>query len=197
MRCFGIGLAVLLALAGSAQAETFTLDKQHTEVRFSWDHLGLSRQSGRFLEPAGTISFDRDKPEATTIDVSVPIATLTTGVPALDALLVKSKDYFDAAGFPAATFKSTGFRMTGDKSAEVVGDLTINGVTKPVTFAVVLNFLGPHPMGSINPLFQDRLAAGFSARTQILRSEWGLTRMVPLVSDEIRLSIEAEMQKAP
>lgn len=197
MRSVWLGLAVLLMFVGRAEADTFTLDKQHTEVRFSWDHLGLSRQSGRFLDATGTISFDRDKPEATTIDVSVPIATLTTGVPALDTLLVKSKDYFDAAGFPTATFRSTSLRMTGDTSAEVVGDLTINGITKPATFAVVLNFLGPHPMGAVNPTFQDRLAAGFSARTQILRSEWGLTRMVPLVSDEIRLSIEAEMQKSP
>ena len=195
---FGLIFLVWLATSiAGASAETFTLDKQHTEVRFSWDHMGLSRQSGRFTDVTGIVQFDADNPESATVDVSIPVASLMTGVAALDNHLVKTKDYFDTAASPAITFKSTGVRKTGDKTAELIGDLTINGVTKPVTMAVVWNFMGPHPLGSINPTYADKVAAGFSARTQILRSNWGITRTIPLVSDEIRISIEAEMARTP
>lgn len=194
MRLILAALAVLLYWP-TAHAATFTLDKQHTEVRFSWDHLGLSRPSGKFTGVTGTVAFDPDRPEATSVDVSIPIAGLMTGVPALDTLLKTTKDYFDVAAFPAATFISNSVRLTGEKSAELIGDLTLNGITHPVTLAVVWNFLGPHPLGAINPTYQGKTAAGFSARTQILRSDWGLTRTIPLVSDEIRISIEAELQE--
>lgn len=196
MRVALLMLALAAAPAG-AYGETFTLDRQHTEVRFSWDHLGLSRQSGKFTDVAGKVNFDPEKPEASTVEVEIKLAGLLTGVPALDTLLIKTKDYFDVAANPTMTFKSREVRQTGDKTAELIGDLTINGITKPVTLAVVWNFLGPHPLGAINPTYKDLIAAGFSARTQILRSEWGLTRTIPLVSDEIRIAIETEMHKVP
>lgn len=186
---------VLLAVSpitGVASAGQFTLDKNHAEIRFSWDHLGLSRQSGRFGEVSATLSFDPEKPEATTVTATIPISSLSTGVAALDSMLLKSRDYFDVAGAPVITFKSAKVHMTGDKSAEMTGDLTLNGVTKPVTLAVVLNFTGPNPLGAVNPTFAGQTVAGFSARTQILRSEWGIARYIPLVSDELRISIEAE-----
>ena len=123
------------------------------------------------------------------------VGGIVSGVLALDTQLTKTKDYFDATAHPTITFKSREVRSTGEKSGEMTGDLTINGVTKPVTMAVVWNFLGPHPLGAINPTYQDVTAAGFSARTQILRSEWGMTRTIPLVSDEIRIIIETEMHK--
>jgi polyisoprenoid-binding protein YceI len=190
----GSGLVVALGVT-PAFADTFTLDKQHTEVRASWDHLGLSRQSGKFTDVAGSLVFDAAKPEAATLDVTIKVASVMTGVSALDNHLVKSKEFFDTAVYPTILFKSREVKSTGDKTAEVVGDLTINGVSKPVTLAVVWNFLGPHPLGAINPALKDKTAAGFSARTQILRSDWGLTRTIPLVSDEIRIAIEAELLK--
>ena len=197
MRSILLSLWLVSAMVPLARAEPFALDKQHTEVRFSWDHLGLSRQSAKFTEVKGTVDFNADKPEASIIDVAIPLTSLQTGIPALDTALVKTKDYFDAVSHPAIIFKSTSVRMTGDKTGELIGDLTINGITKPVTLAVVWNFIGPHPLGAINPTYADRIAAGFSARTQILRSDWGITRTIPLVSDEIRISIEAEMQRTP
>ncbi len=195
MRFVLLGLVFVSCLSFNARADEFAIDKQHTEIRFSWDHLGLSRQSGKFTDMTGTVSFDSEKPDATTVSVSIPVASMMTGVPPLDAALVKTKDYFDVAAHPVITFKSAIVKVTGDKTAELVGDLTINGMTKPVTLAVVWNFLGPHPLGSVNPTFAGKVAAGFSARTQILRSEWGITRLIPLVSDEIRISIEAEMHR--
>jgi polyisoprenoid-binding protein YceI len=195
MRFALLGLLLISCFGLEARADQFALDKQHTDVRFSWDHLGLSRQSGKFTDLTGTVMFDSEKPEATTVNVTIPVASMMTGVPPLDAALVKSKDYFDVAAHPLITFKSTGVKVTSDKTAELAGDLTINGVTKPVTLAVVWNYLGQHPLGSVNPTFAGKTAAGFSARTQILRSEWGISRLIPLVSDEIRISIEAEMHR--
>ena len=195
MRIVLLGMLLVSCSGSDARADQFTLDKQHTEIRFSWDHLGLSRQSGKFTDMTGTIAFDSEQLEATTVNVTIPVTSLLTGVPALDAALVKTKDYFDVTANPAILFKSTGVKATGDKTAELAGDLTINGVTKPVTLAVVWNFLGQHPLGSVNPTFAGKIAAGFSARTQILRSEWGIARLIPLVSDEIRISIEAEMHR--
>jgi polyisoprenoid-binding protein YceI len=189
-----LALAMAMGVSGGAAlAETFKLDKQHTEVRFSWDHLGLSRQSGKFSDTVGTLVFDQAKPEDSVVDVTIKVASLMTGVAALDQHLVKSKEFFDTILYQTITFKSREVKPTGDKTAEVIGDLTINGITKPTTLAVVWNYLGPHPLGSINPALKDKTAAGFSARTSILRSDWGLTRTIPLVSDEIRIAIEAEL----
>jgi polyisoprenoid-binding protein YceI len=187
--------AVLAAATPAQAAEAYTFDPQHTEVRATWDHLGLSRQSARFNDVSGTLTFDPDAPEATTAQVTIGIAGVITGVPALDTQLAKTRDYFDPIAHPKITFTSTGVRVMSDKTAEMTGDLTINGITKPVTLAVVLNYHGPHPLGESNPTKRDVVVAGFSARTQILRSEWGISRIVPLVSDEIRISIEAELMR--
>jgi polyisoprenoid-binding protein YceI len=196
MRIGLIALAGLWLAALPAAAETFTFDKQHTEVRFSWDHLGLSRQSGKITDVVGSVVFDPASPETARVSVEMKVAALMTGVPALDSVLTKTKDYFDVGSHPTIAFQSTSVRMTGEKSAEVAGDLTINGVTKPAILAVVLNFLGAHPFGAVNPTYQNQQVAGFSARTQILRSDWGIARTIPLVSDEIRIAIEAELTKA-
>lgn len=176
-----------------ANAETWTLDKDHTEVRFTWDHLGMSRQGGRFRDVTGKIEFDPDKMDASAVEVSIPLAGISTGVAKLDEHLVKSKDFFDVAQYPAITFKSTAVKQKSDRTFDVVGDLTINGVTKPVILDAVWNFTGPHPMASINPTFANHIASGFSASTQILRSDWGIKRTIPYISDEIRIAIETEM----
>jgi polyisoprenoid-binding protein YceI len=196
MRIGLIALAGLWLASIPAAAQTFTFDKQHTEVRFSWDHLGLSRQSGKISDVVGSVVFDPASPETARVSVDLRVAALMTGVPALDSVLTKTKDYFDVGSHPTIAFQSTSVRMTGEKSAEVSGDLTINGITKPAVLAVVLNLLGAHPLGSVNPTYQDVVVAGFSARTQILRSDWGILRTIPLVSDEIRIAIEAEVTKA-
>lgn len=192
-----LATGAMAMLATSAGATTFTLDKQHADVRFTWDHLGLSRQSGRAGNVSGTLDFEPEKPEAASLAIEIKAASLQTGIPALDTLLTKGKDYFDSAQFPAITFKSTAVHLTGDKTADVVGTLSINGIAKPATLAVHLNYLGPHPLASVNPTFQNQTVAGFSARTQILRSDWEILRMVPLVSDEIRISIETEWRAEP
>jgi polyisoprenoid-binding protein YceI len=186
-------LASALAWSLSARADTYRIDRDHTEVRFSWDHLGMSRQSGRFLDVAGRIEFDPDKPETSSIDVRIGLKSLMSGVPALDDHLLKTKDFFDAERHPAILFKSTSVALTTAKTANVAGELTINGITKPAVLSVVWNFTGEHPLSGVNPVYKGVYASGFSAKAQILRSDWGITRTIPLVSDEIRITIEAEL----
>lgn len=187
-------LAALVTTSSvTARADTYALDPDHTEVRFTWDHLGLSRQGGRFTTAAGTLTFDPAKPEASTVDVKIPVKSLSTGVKKLDEHLITTKDFFDVAANPAITFKSTLVRMKSDKTGEVEGDLSINGVSKPVVLDAVWNFSGEHPLQAINPVYAGAYASGFSATTQIRRSDWGITRTIPYVSDELRITIETEM----
>lgn len=200
VRAIGPVLLGLLFLSfgvqGAAAQATFVLDRNHTQVRFSWDHLGMSRQSGVFRDVIGRLYFDPQKPETSQVDVTIKAKSLWTGVPALDRVLVETSDYLNVLQHPEITFKSTSVALTSAKTANVTGDLSINGVTRPVTLAVVWNFLGDHPLAEINPAYQGVTAAGFSAKTQILRSEWGITRGIPLISDEIRISIEVELHRA-
>ncbi|MFV0367392.1 MAG: YceI family protein [Hyphomicrobiaceae bacterium] len=190
---------LFFAVAGMANAYavpvSYSFDKQHTEVRFSWDHLGLSRQSGRFTELDGEVIFDGEAPDTSTINVRIPLKSLTTSVPALDDVLLKTPDYLNIAEYPDMLFRSTGITMTTAKTANVSGELSLNGVTRPVTLSVVWNFAGEHPLSKVNPVYAGVYALGFSARTQILRSDFGITRSVPLVSDEIRITIEAELHR--
>ncbi|MFN3868874.1 MAG: YceI family protein [Hyphomicrobiaceae bacterium] len=188
-------LTVSSAVAAWAAGETYGFDKEHTEVRFSWDHLGMSRQSGRFHAIEGSVVFDAEAPEQSTIDVTIPLTSMSTGIPALDDVLLRKPDYLDATANPLITFKSTSVSATTARTANVSGELTFNGVTRPVTLSVVWNFAGEHPLSKVNPTYAGVYAAGFSARTQILRSDFGITRSIPLISDEIRITIETELYR--
>ncbi len=128
------------------------------------------------------------------MNVSIRVASLQTGVDALDRHL-RSVDFFDVASHPTITFKSTQVTKTGDKTGELVGDLTMLGVTKPATLQVTWVYTGEHPLGSINAAFRDKTVAVFSAKGTIKRSEWGLSRVVPLVSDDIQITVESELLK--
>ena len=175
-----------------ASADTYGIDKEQTNVTFSWIHLGVSRQSGRVLDVAGTLDFTPAEPEKSAIDVTMKVQSLWTGVPLLDKQL-KSADYFDAAQFPTITFKSTSIKKTGDRTGEVTGDLTIMGQAKPATLAVIWNFTGEHPLAPINPTYQGQMISGFTATTKLLRSDWGIKRGTPLTSDEIEITINTEL----
>lgn len=188
-------MLAISARAATAQADSFVLDPEHTEVRFTWDHLGLSRQGGRFVDVTGRLDFDEARPEASKLSAIIKVASIWTGVAALDSQLAKSREFFDVGKFPTITFSSTDVRQTSARTADVVGDLTINGQARPVVLNVTWNFAGAHPMAKINPAFSDQYVAGFSARTQIRRSDWGLTRTVPFVSDEIQITIETEFKR--
>lgn len=169
-----------------AAPETYALEATHTEVVFSWTHFGFSKPTAKFMNAVGTLVLDEAAPAASSVEVTFAIDGLNTGVAALDGHL-KSKDFFDAATYPTATFKSTKVDVTGKDTANVTGNLTIHGVTKPVTLAVKLNKIGANMKGV--------KTAGFSATGQIKRSDFGMGAYVPAVSDEIDLVITAEANK--
>jgi polyisoprenoid-binding protein YceI len=182
-----IFLAAILATAtfgASAAGVTYKMDPNHTVVLATWNHFGYSNPSANFGQADGTIVYDADAPEQSSVEVTLPMSGLDTFVPKLDEHL-KSPDFFDAGKYPVATFKSTSVRVLGDGHLEVTGNLDLHGVSKPVVLDVKLNKSEPHPMGKAPTI-------GFDASTTIKRSEFGIDKYVPMVSDEIALRITTE-----
>ncbi|MBW8850751.1 MAG: YceI family protein [Xanthomonadales bacterium] len=180
-------LAAALALASTvaiAAPVTYKIDPNHTDVVARWSHFGFSHPIANFLQADGTLVYDAAKPTASRVEVTLPLAGLDAQVPDLTEHL-RSADFFDAAQFPNATFKSTSVKAAGKGKLIVIGDLTIKGVTKPVTLNVTFNKAGVHPLGK-------REAIGFDATATVKRSEFGLGAYVPNVSDEVTLTITTE-----
>ena len=183
-------LAALLATAGSAVAApvTYKLDPAHTDVIFSWNHFGYSNPSANLGQVDGTLVYDAKDPTKATVEATLPLSGLDTFVPKLDEHM-KSADFFDAAKFPNVTFKSTKVAAAGKGKLKVTGDLTVHGVTKPVTLDVTVNNEGPHPMTKVQSI-------GFDATATIKRSDFGVAGYVPNVSDEIKIRITTEAHDA-
>ena len=178
----------------AAVEETYGFDKGHSEIVFKWDHVGISTQSGEFFDFDGKVVFDRENIEASAVEVTINVESLETGVPSLNTEL-KGTNHFDGEQFPEITFKSTSVRQTGMDSGQVEGSLTIRGISKPVILDVWLVFEGDHPLGQFMEMFKDAHYLGFAARTRILRSDFGMSAGVPLVSDRIDIEIVAEMRR--
>ncbi|MGB4108118.1 MAG: YceI family protein [Alphaproteobacteria bacterium] len=179
-----LGVAIMAGFAGPASAEKFILDKPHTQIIFKVNHMGFSHSFGKFTDYAGEINYDETDPAKSNADVTIQTSSLDLDDDKWNEHM-KSKDFFDVEKFPTMTFKSTGIEKTGDKTANITGDLTLLGVTKPVTLAVQQNNMGKHPMKSIS-------ATGFSATGKIKRSDFGMSGGIPMVSDEVDLIIEVE-----
>ena len=179
-------VAALFAFAGSAFAApvSYKIDPNHTNVLASWSHFGFSNPSINFGQADGTIVYDADKVSASSVQVTLPL----TGLSALAADFydhLTGDKWFDAAKFPASTFKSTKVEAAGEGKLKVTGDLTVKGVTKPVVLNVTLNKAGEQPMAK-------RAAIGFDATATVKRSDFGLGAYVPNVSDEVTLRITTE-----
>lgn len=181
-----LALFLSSAIAGTAAAEavTYQLDPNHTSVVASWSHFGYSNPVAFFGDVDGTVVYDPADPAASSVEVSIPLSGLEAHVPDFNEHL-RSADFFDAARYPTITFDSTGVEPVGDGRLQVAGDLTLHGVTRPVVLDVTVNRVGEHPMGG-------RAAAGFDATTTIQRSDFGIGKYVPNVSDEVQLRITAE-----
>ncbi len=190
----GLALAAFSLTGPAVAAESFTFDKSHTQIRFSWNHLGLSYQSAYFTEYEGTLMIDEQDPSKSSIEVTIDPASVYTGVPPFNDHL-KSADFFDVAMFDEITFKTTNVVQTGPKTARMTGDLTIKGITKPVSFDVELNAAGPHPLGAFNERLKNVYAMGFRATARVLRSDFELGRSAPLVSDTIDIEINTELHR--
>lgn len=180
-------LASVLALvsAGAFAAPiTYKLDPSHTDVLFTWNHLGFSNPTGHFGQIEGTLIYDEADPTRSSVEATLPLSGLDTHVAKLDEHL-KKDEFLDAAKYPTITFKSTKVEAAGSGKLKVTGDLTLRGVTKPVVLDVKLNGAGPHPMKKVP-------AIGFDATTTIKRSEFGIDAYVPNISDELKVSITTE-----
>lgn len=182
-------LALLAALTGSvavAQAAptTYTLDPAHTDVIFTWSHFGFSHPSGVAQISQGTVVFDDKDPARSSVQVTMPIKDFDTHVPTLNEEF-QSAQFFDAAQYPDATFKSTSVKPLGGETYRVMGNLTLHGMTHAVTLDVHLNKQGAHPMSK-------KQSIGFDASGTLKRSDFGVKAYLPYVGDDIRLQITTE-----
>ena len=166
---------------------TYKVDPGHTQVLFTLNHLGFTEYTGQFTQPTGTLVLDRANPARDQLDVSFAIAKVSTTVPALDAHLQK-EEFFDAQKFPNGRFVSTRVALTGN-TATITGNLTLKGVTHPVTLNA--RFIG----AGVNPLSKKQ-TIGFQATTTIQRSQWGVSYGLPVVSDKVDLTINAAFEPA-
>jgi len=191
-----MAMAAAMAVARPAVAiDAYSFDKDHTEIRVSWSHLGLSRQSASFNDFDGEVKLDEAKPENSSVQVTIKPASAVTRSEEFSRHL-QGPEFFDAGKYPEITFKSTKIVRTGDKSAQIQGDLAIHGVTRPVTLDATLNFVGDHPLAKVNPKMKDVKAAGFTASTKFPRSAFGLGKFTPLVSDDVTVEIQTELKRA-
>lgn len=178
----------LAVFAASAQAapETFVIDTGHTAPRFEYNHQGLSTQLHRFDKTTGKIVLDKAA-RTGAVEVNIDATSVNTGFPLFNQH-IQGADFFNTAAYPSITFKSTKVTFKGDVPATVEGDLTIKGVTKPVTLTVTNFTAKPHPM-----LKKDALGA--DAVAHIKRSDFNMGKHAPYVSDEVTLSIAMEAVK--
>jgi polyisoprenoid-binding protein YceI len=167
-------------------ADSYTVDPRHTHPSYEISHFGWSTQRGRFDEASGKISLDRAA-KTGSVEVTIQVASVSTGVAKLDDHL-KSEDFFNAAKFPTMTFKSKTVHFNGDKPSAVDGDFTLLGVTKPVTLAISAFQCAPNP-------FLKKDACGADATATIKRSEFGMTKYVPGLGDDVKLVINVEAIK--
>ena len=180
--------AAIVTLSGAAAAapETFVIDGTHSYPRFSYNHFGYSTQISRFNNTSGKIVLDKEA-RTGSVDVVIDMKSVDTGYAVFNGHL-QGEDFFDTEKFATATFKSTKVRFEGDKPVAVDGNLTIKGVTKPVTLALSSFQLMAHPM-----LKKD--AIGANATTKISRTEFNAGKYAPYVGDEVTIDIAVEAIK--
>ena len=201
-RCSALVLLVTVLVSSGAEAQSvatnpalapagrYRVVRDHTQVVFSIMHLGLSPYFGRISGATGNMTFSPLDPTRSNISIELDPHSISTMSDAVSRALC-ADDAFACGKSPRITFRSTGIKRTGDTTGEITGDLTLAGVTKPVTLTA--RFHG----GMQGPLGQDNYQLGFSAETTIKRSDFGLTKMIwhPTVSDDVKLYIAAEFEQ--
>lgn len=173
------------SLPAVATPTTYTFDTDHAQGVFRWNHLGFSEPAGQFSQATGALQFDPADPTKASVNATIDLKMLQTGLPDLDEVL-QSSHFFDTASFPTASFKSkTVERGSTPARLKVSGDLTLHGITRPVTLNVTLVKIGINPRNGLP-------AIGFDATTTIRRSAFKLDAFVPQVGDDISMRIILE-----
>ena len=190
MTRFALALAACaLPMPAMAAPATYEIDPTHVVVAFTVGHIGYAKVLGRFTGVEGTIEYDAEAKELGEVSVTIDAMSVDTDHDARDGH-VRAADFLDAEAHPQITFTANGGTPTSDTTGTVTGDLTIRGVTMPVTLDVTLNKVGPYPFG------HKKETIGFSATTTILRGDFGSTYAAPMiVSDEVGIMLEIEAVK--
>ena len=179
-------LAAVAAAPALAAPETFVVDSNHSFPSFSYNHLGYSIQMSRFDKATGTVTLDKAA-KAAAVDIVIDTKSVNTGSATFNEH-IQGEDFLDTAKHPTATFKSTKVVFEGDKPVSIDGNLTLKGVTKPVTLKVTSFHAMPHPM-----LKKD--AIGANATTKVKRTDFNMGKNVPYVGDEVTIDIALEAIK--
>ncbi|MGH1486484.1 MAG: YceI family protein [Cellvibrionaceae bacterium] len=175
----------LLILSPSLFAADYEFDKVHTQITFSVSHLGFSTSTGSFVDFDGSFSFDESDFSKSNVEVTIKTKSIDLNDKTWNSHM-RGEKWFDVKKFPTMVFKSTSVKKTGDKTMDVMGNLTLKGVTKPATLNVTFNKAGKA---------FGKEKAGFSAVTTIDRAEFGFTKGIPGVGGKIPVRIEVEGAK--
>ena len=179
------GIAMLFGSAAFA-ADSYTIDSRHTFPSFEVNHLGFSTQRGRFNVTKGKVTLDRTT-KSGSIEITIDTASISTGLDKLEEHL-RSPDFLNAAAFPTMTFKSSKITFNGDAITSVDGDITLMGITKPLTLSVARFRCAIHPM------LKKEICGGDASGT-FKRSDFGIKYGVPAIGDEVKLLIQVEAVK--
>ena len=172
------------SVAARAEPEHYAFDKRHTQILFFVDHLGFSKSQGEFHDYDGGFVFDPEDWTRSSVDVAIRTHSIDMDLHAWDKHM-RDKDFFNVSEFPTMRFRSTRVEKTGERSGLIHGELTLLGVTKPVTLSVTFNKAGVNPISK-------HYVAGFSAHSVIKRSEFGMKYGLPAVGDEVDIRLEVE-----
>ncbi len=181
-----LALTALVSSSAFAAPETYVLDTTHTYPRFSYSHFGYSTQQGTFGKTTGKIVLDKAA-KSGSVEVNIDVTAVNTGLPLFNEH-IQGSDFFDTANYPTATFKSTKVNFKGDQPASVEGQLTLKGVTKPVTLNITSFQCMPHPM-------LKKEACGANATAVVKRTDFNMGKYAPYVGDDVTLTIAVESIK--
>lgn len=170
----------------AAKPGAYKVEPYHTRVEFMVDHMGFTEWNGDFTGVSGTLSLDPAHPEASKVDIAIPVASVATTNTKLDEEL-KSPTWLDATQFPTIRFVSTGVTRLGPGTARLTGNLTLHGVTKPVVLAVRFHGAGTNPL-------DKAYTVGFDGITRIRRSDFGVMTYLPMIGDEVAIRISAAFE---
>jgi len=171
----------------AVQAGDYSVEPYHTRISFAVSHMGFNDWFGDLTGASGTLTLDPRKATASHVDVTIPMASISTTNTTLDAEL-KSGDWFDADHFPTIHFVSTKVIKSGTRSAHIIGNLTLHGVTRPVSLEAQFVAAGTNPLSKA-------YTAGFHATTVIKRSDYGVKTYLPLIGDTVTITISAAFER--
>lgn len=182
-------IAAPFATAAVAAPTAYALDPSHSQAVFTYNHLGFSTTTGMYSGFEGEIMFDAEDPANSSVMVTFPAESMITGWDARSGHFLQSGDFFNLSEYPDVTFASTSIEVTGDNTANITGDFTLNGVTKEVVLETTLNQqTDSYPL----PPFEGKAAIGLNATTTLIRSDFNLGAFTPFIADEIPVMISIE-----